>query len=137
MAGDTEGMQEYLENEASESREYSFTQWSNNIEADIFQNLAKVLIVYIYWDICLMAHIGKIRNHHPHSYFSPDVIIGATYTGGNQRWLDGRPVDNSELVPYKTIVANDCFFVKNSEMLHTYECYRNEYWLCQKGVQYP
>ncbi|KAK4311539.1 hypothetical protein Pmani_016955 [Petrolisthes manimaculis] len=69
---------------------------------------------------------------------TPDkhVIIGATNNNGNNQWLDGRTIPDQELKAEK--VNNDeCFQVKHNEMMHTHGCDKTEYFLCQKGVQFP
>ncbi|KAK3858179.1 hypothetical protein Pcinc_035606 [Petrolisthes cinctipes] len=63
------------------------------------------------------------------------VIIGAFIKNGQNKWLDGRSVTNQELIPDKSH-NNECFQVKSNEMMHTHECNKKEYFLCQKGVEF-
>ncbi|KAK3889768.1 hypothetical protein Pcinc_006330 [Petrolisthes cinctipes] len=64
------------------------------------------------------------------------VIVGAINDEGHNRWLDGRSVTLQEFEPGKTIGEDECFHVKDNEMMHTHDCDRAEYFLCQKDVEF-
>ncbi|KAK4317334.1 hypothetical protein Pmani_011598 [Petrolisthes manimaculis] len=80
----------------------------------------------------MMGMIQYLAIHTPGKH----VIVGATNNEGHNRWLDGRSITLQELEPGKTIGENECFYVKDNEMMHTHDCDRAEYFLCQKGVEF-